>query len=127
MTDTESGAGCTHHELIADGGMDIQAHDGDLVREAINRAEYVDHTAVGDVDGYEVFVHARVTDESLSAGFRPKLTVHVGGEFDRDQDVHLGGSTVRQTFDTLWDLDEAFGELCREHDLVAIEGVGDDE
>lgn len=117
----------SHHRCITDGGMNIQPDEGDHVREAINRAEYVDHKAVGEVDGHEILVHARVTDSTLSGGFRPKLTVYVGGEYDREEDIYLSGSTVRETFETVWGLDEAFGRLSREHDLELVEGVAADE
>lgn len=100
--------------------MNIQSHDGDLVREAINREEYWEHTAVGEIsehDGrieYEVLVVARVAETNT-----PKLTVYVGGEWDGD--VYLGGSSVSRIYDRLWNLDAAFGELYRTYDLEMVD------
>lgn len=116
---SEIDGGETDHNV-----MNIQGHDGDMVREAVNRSEYVEQKALGEVDGYEVLVVARVTEEGLTSGFRPKLTVHIGGRYE--DGTYLGGSTVHDTFEELWDLDGAFGELYREHDLEFVEGGEDD-
>lgn len=124
MSGSERDGGETRRELT-DGGMNIQNHDGDLVREAVNREEYNQQKALGEVEGHEVLVVARVSDSTPTGGFRPKLTVHVGGEYD--DGVYLSGSSVTETFDELWELDEAFGELYREHDLEYVDGGNDGE
>jgi hypothetical protein len=100
--------------------MTLKEADSDPVREALNRAEYFDHIAVGDVDGYAVQLVAKVTEQGLTAGFNPKLTITVGGEWDHETGTYLGGSTIRRSFDTVWQLDEEFGELCREHGLLIV-------
>ena len=100
--------------------MTLKKHDGDSVREALNRAEYFDHVAVGEVDDYAVQVVAKVTDSGLTTGFTPKLTISVGGEWDHETGTYLGGSTIRSSFDTVWQMDNEFGELCREHGLLII-------
>ncbi|MFC6720932.1 hypothetical protein ACFQHN_25845 [Natrialbaceae archaeon GCM10025896] len=58
--------------------MNIQHHDGDQVRETINRVEYADTVAVGEVDGHEVLVHAQIDNGT------PALVVLAGGELDRE-------------------------------------------
>jgi len=93
--------------------MTLKKHDSDPVREALNRAEYFDHVAVGDVDGYAVQVVAKVTDSGLTSGFTPKLTISVGGDWDHETGTYFGGSTIRRSFDTVWELEDEFGELCR--------------
>jgi hypothetical protein len=100
--------------------MTLKEDDSDPVREALNRAEYFDHIAVGDVDGYAVQLVAKVTEQGLTSGFNPKLTITVGGEWDHETGTYLGGSTIRRSFDTVWQLDKEFGELCREHGLLII-------
>ena len=95
----------------------------DPVQEAINRAEYFDHNAVGDVRGYTVQVTARVTKSMVGGGgFNPVLTIHVGGEWDAETATYLTGSAwkLRETFDSVWALNDRFGKLCREHGLVII-------
>jgi len=100
--------------------MSIIKHDSDPVREALNRAEYYDHVAVGEVDGYAVQLIGRVTEQGLTPGFTPKLTIFVGGEWDHETGTYLGGSRIRRSFETVWQLDKEFGELCREHGLLII-------
>jgi len=100
--------------------MNLKRHDGDAVREALNRAEYFDHVAVGKVEGYAVRIVARVTESSLTDGFTPEMTITVGGEWDHETGTYLGGSTIRRSFDTVGQLDDEFGELCREHGLIII-------
>jgi hypothetical protein len=100
--------------------MNLKRDGGDAVREALNRAEYFYHIAVGEVDGYAVQVVAKVTGTGLTSGFRPKLTITVGGEWDHETGTYLGGSTTRRSFDTVWQLNGEFGALCREHGLLII-------
>jgi hypothetical protein len=99
--------------------MNIQQADpGDHVREAINRAEYWPHKAVGEVDGYEVLVSARVTESTATGGFAPLLTVHVDGEWK--DGVYLGGASIAERYDSLHSLDRDFGRLSREYDLEVL-------
>ena len=100
--------------------MTITKHDSDPVIKALNRAEYFDHVAVGDVDGYAVKVVAKVTDQRLTSGFTPKMTITVGGTWDHETGTYLGGSTIRRSFNTVWKMDEEFGELCQEYGLLII-------
>ena len=100
--------------------MTLKKHDSDPVREALNRAEYFDHVAVGEVDGYAVQVVAKVTESGPTSDFTPRLTISVGGGWDHELGTYLGGSTVHRSFDTVWQLDDEFGELCREHGLLII-------
>jgi hypothetical protein len=100
--------------------MTIENHDSDPVREALNRVEYFDRVAVGEVDGYAVQLVAKVTDQGLTGGFTPKLTITVDGEWDHETGTYLGGSTIRREFDTVWEMDAEFGELCREHGLLIV-------
>ena len=100
--------------------MNLKHHDGDAVREALNRAEYFDHVAVGGVGGYAVQIVARVTESGLTGGFTPKMTISIGGEWDHETGTYLGGSTIHRSFDTVWQLDDEFGDLCREHGLIII-------
>ena len=113
--------------------MTLKKHDSDPVREALNRAEYFDHRAVGEVDGYAVRVIARVTNQELSKGFIQKVTdkellkgfipemmISVGGEWDHELRTYLGGSTIRRQFDSVFEMDEVFGKLCREYGLLII-------
>lgn len=99
--------------------MDITNHDGDPIHEAINRDEYFDHVAIGEVRGHAVMVSARVPT-SMGKLKEPRLTVTVGGNWDDETETYLSGKRHHRYFDTLWELDERFGELCREHGLVIL-------
>lgn len=129
MTAMHHGSGIPDEVEELDGGqvlggeqlpsMDIESHEGDSVQEAINRSEYFDHTAIGTVRGHAVMLTARVPE--IRGQLRtPKLTVHVGGEWDAETDTYLGGSSHTTKVDRVWALDDRFGALCREHGLVIV-------
>lgn len=129
MSDSGSGSGIPDEVSELEGGqilgggrlpsMDLKSHNGDPVNEAINRDEYFDHTSIGEVRGHAVMVSARVP-KSMGKMNRPKLTVTVGGTWDAETETYLSGKRHTQSFDALWQLDQRFGELCREHGLVIL-------
>jgi len=96
--------------------MKIINHDGDLVREAVNRSEYHRHEAVGEVGGEDVLVSAFVNDR----GF-PVLNVYTGGRLETNPIEYVGGESVTERFDWVWELDTSFGEYFREYDLEMLE------
>lgn len=103
--------------------MDIKQADGDLVIESINREQYHDVEAVGEVGGHEILLHARVTDGTVTGGNQPKLTIHSGGEWTGE--TYLDGASITKTFESVWALDRTVGELLRKHGLEQVGGVGD--
>jgi hypothetical protein len=100
--------------------MNIKSHDYDPVREALNREEYFDHVAVGEVNEHAVMINARVTESTTTGGFKPVMTINVGGEWDHETATYLGGSSLKYGYDTVWEMDQRFGELCREYGLIII-------
>jgi len=98
----------------------IERHNGDHVREALNRHRFKYKEAHGEVEGEDVLLVA-----TLRKGKYPTLRVFAGGgleTYDDDgvEDEYSGGKRISHSFERIHQLNSEFRRLANEYDLEVL-------
>ena len=95
----------------------IDQHDGDYVREALNRHRFEERVAHGYVEDEEVLLETELERDHVG-----KLFVHAGGELEEYKPGigpdYTGGSYYGVSFEHVHELEQEFDRLVEKYDLV---------